>query len=79
MSRIFLISLLFAMTAFRQAPPSGPDIVKKMHDRYAGKCRHLPRRFLLIARSYATRQISPLIAARVPADRPIFRDFALFL
>jgi hypothetical protein len=37
MSRIFLIALLFAATAFRQAPPSGRDIVKKMHDRYNGK------------------------------------------
>jgi outer membrane lipoprotein-sorting protein len=40
MSRIFLIALLFAATGFNQAPPSGRDIVKKMHDRYAGKWYH---------------------------------------
>ena len=34
MSRIFLISLLFLL------PPAGKDIVKRMHDRYAGKWMH---------------------------------------
>ena len=40
MSRIFLIALFFAATAFHQTPPTGRDIVKKMHDRYAGKWYH---------------------------------------
>jgi hypothetical protein len=51
MSRIFLISLFFGFSAFLPAssaipvpsaatPPSGRDIVKKMHDRYAGKWYH---------------------------------------
>ncbi len=50
MSRIFLIALLFATSAFRpsrpthppatKAPPTGRDIVKKMHNRYAGKWYH---------------------------------------
>ena len=36
MSRIFLICLFFGLAA----PPTGRDIVKKMHDRYAGKWYH---------------------------------------
>jgi len=44
MSRIFLMFLLSAAfhpgTPTGQTPPSGRDIVKKMHDRYAGKWYH---------------------------------------
>jgi hypothetical protein len=45
MSRIFLISLLFGLSSFRPTPqaatpPTGRDIVKKMHDRYAGHWYH---------------------------------------
>ena len=36
MSRIFLIALLFGLAS----PPSGKDIVKMMHHRYAGKWYH---------------------------------------
>jgi hypothetical protein len=43
MSRIFLISLLIGLSAFLPAPsipPTGRDIIKKMHDRYAGHWYH---------------------------------------
>src|ERR1700754_3573080 len=37
MSRFFLITVLLASTLAATAQPTGRDIVKKMHDRYAGK------------------------------------------